>query len=573
MEHKVITEEIDISPLRHAIDEPIVNLGTGSAYFSGIFAPVSEIGRARVGVTQQFLENADTYHAKYSDNHYWSLLLDVALDRMGTFSPATILDIGSGSGNSVIPLLKRFQDARVIASDISPNLLAILRDYFGKDEQTLQRLDLLCADASSVHFAEGFADLVVGAAILHHIVEPETVVQRAFTALRPGGWAVFFEPFKSGSSLLSLAYKQVLRAAPFHKTEKRWVVRADPYAAGLGVLARIVHDYDTRVAMSQQRASELDDKWMFQKSQFEHMARAQGWARCDCYSMQDGKSPVRSQTVAYLRLAAQLDETALPKWAWEILDEFDTQLSDDVRKSAWMEAMVLLQKPGEFVPSGQTILQPQLPYNRWYWTPDLDKQGIFLSKVADRVSIYWCGYDTSGRNCVWQIPLNESALGLYDIVIGGRLATVRLEELTLRLIEGHGNEVEFNAQFDSMADDDRAQSGIYLHADSAHTDTLICEFRKGMVQLALLNSKTTEWEFGALSGEDGAWTGTLCSFEGGSPPFSDVRGSGKLRATGQSIHIAFINNLTLAVSIGGMEHVIYSCRNANLENAVPKRAA
>lgn len=336
---------VETSDLLSVVASSVCDLGTANANFKGIFAPVATSQSPLVGVTSQFLEDASVYHSRYSDNHYWSMLLNIAIERMGAISPKVVLDIGSGSGNSVIPLLMRFPEARVVATDISPNLLAILRDYFVGDHQTLNRLDLLCADASTVELRENSVDLVVGAAILHHIVKPETVVKNAFSALRAGGWAVFFEPFKGGSSLLTLAYKQVLREAKHQPPRHRWSAQEQHSTDGLNVLARIVHDFDTRVAMSVERAMELDDKWMFQKTEFEAMARRQGWSRCDCYSLQDGKAPVRAQTEVYLRLAAQLDASSLPDWAWQILDEFDSQLADDVRFNAWMEGMVLFQKP------------------------------------------------------------------------------------------------------------------------------------------------------------------------------------------------------------------------------------
>ena len=175
--------------------EPLVDLGTESPAFAGIYAPQSSIGAAKVGVTSQFLENAEQYHRAYFDTGYWNFLLGNALEAAGKpSSPGRIIDIGSGSGNSVIPLADRFPDAEIIATDISPQLLAILRDFLRQRSDGEQRFGLICVDAMAAQYQEEVAGLAVGAAILHHILEPERVLASCFHALAPGGWAIFFEP-------------------------------------------------------------------------------------------------------------------------------------------------------------------------------------------------------------------------------------------------------------------------------------------------------------------------------------------------------------------------------------------
>src|SRR5207248_9280280 len=90
--------------------------------------------------------------------------------------PKIVIDIGSGSGNSVIPLADRFPDADIVATDISPQLLAILRDFLQRRTEDTRRFSLVCVDAASARYNEGVADLIVGAAILHHILDPARVL-------------------------------------------------------------------------------------------------------------------------------------------------------------------------------------------------------------------------------------------------------------------------------------------------------------------------------------------------------------------------------------------------------------
>src|SRR5208282_1733333 len=113
--------------------EPLVELGAEAPAFADIYTPTSFHGATKVGVTAQFLENAEQYHRSYFDTGYWEFLLGNALAAAGNpEAPARIIDIGSGSGNSVIPLADRFPRAEIAATDISPQLLVILRDYLRK---------------------------------------------------------------------------------------------------------------------------------------------------------------------------------------------------------------------------------------------------------------------------------------------------------------------------------------------------------------------------------------------------------------------------------------------------------
>src|SRR5204863_2644242 len=110
--------------------EPLLSLDTRNPALAGIQTPASEVDAIKVGVTAQFLEHADEYHRNYLNLDYWRFLLDRAFDAIGEMQdPSLIIDIGSGSGNSVIPLAERFPGANIVATDISPQLLAILRDF------------------------------------------------------------------------------------------------------------------------------------------------------------------------------------------------------------------------------------------------------------------------------------------------------------------------------------------------------------------------------------------------------------------------------------------------------------
>ena len=193
---------------------PLRDLGDETPAWRGILAPVDAPREAPAGVTAQFLEHAADYHERYANVAHFRPLLDDAFARLERPpAPRTILDIGSGSGNSVIPLLDRFPDAFVVATDISAPLLAILRDHLAANERYRGRFALVAVDAVDAPLRRASFDLAVGAAILHHVLAPERVVDACRVALRAGGVAVFLEPFEMGHAVLSLAYAGIVDEA------------------------------------------------------------------------------------------------------------------------------------------------------------------------------------------------------------------------------------------------------------------------------------------------------------------------------------------------------------------------
>jgi ubiquinone/menaquinone biosynthesis C-methylase UbiE len=322
--------------------EPLVRLDAGDPALAGIQTPGSALGAVKLGVTAQFLERADEYHRNYLNVDYWRFLLNRAFQTIGEMpEPSLIIDIGSGSGNSVIPLADRFPRANIVATDISPQLLAILRDFLDKRDDSTEsesgdrRFALVCVDAAAASYRPGVADLAVGAAILHHILDPAKVLASCHRALKPGGWAIFFEPFEAGNTIVRMTYERILARASVAESE----------TVALRLLQRMVADYTVR-----QRARAdpvflgLDDKWMFTRTYFERIRDEQGWAELVTYALNVCPTMLRNQAEVHLKLGAQLLPSALPDWAWAIVDETDAAISDDLRQEWAQEAAVMFRK-------------------------------------------------------------------------------------------------------------------------------------------------------------------------------------------------------------------------------------
>jgi SAM-dependent methyltransferase len=308
-----------------------------------IWLPEQDQGTDKVGITEQFLENAETYHSRYFQPQTHKALLSRVFDQI-SFAPAppalTILDIGSGSGNSVFACLDLFPQSRIVATDLSPDMLCIMARYAKQFEGDRKRVFAVCMDATSPYFQAGAFDLVIGGAILHHLLKPESAIASVSHALKPGGVAIFFEPFQAGYSIVRLAYSEIIQRAEAGAA-------IDPVA--LDVLKRIHFDLQTRMFTDPADPiyQHLDDKWLFTRSFFEQHAKAVGLREVTVFSPTDPhtrKAAFTRQTQINLKLAAQLEAEALPDWAWEILDTYDRAFTEELKQELLLDGCVVFRR-------------------------------------------------------------------------------------------------------------------------------------------------------------------------------------------------------------------------------------
>lgn len=328
---------LNMIDIANVFSVPLIDLGDNDARFSGILSPAPELERSRVGITEQFLEDAESYHQRFSNTDYFKSLIAGALDDapLGTRTPL-ILDLGSGSGNSVWPCLEIFPAGQVVATDLSPNLLAILRDHASTLGNDRQRLNVVCMDATQDYFVPDSFDFVVGAAILHHLIEPDAALASICRALKPGGQALFFEPFENGNAILTLAYQDIISQAESKS------IREDV----LAFLNGMVEDFRLRMAIhpGEPHFEELDDKWIFTRHWFERVAQSCGFRKLSIQPLHDLDQPFTNQTRANLNMGLGLPPEVLPDWAWETLSRFDNAFSRDLRADLMIEGRVILHK-------------------------------------------------------------------------------------------------------------------------------------------------------------------------------------------------------------------------------------
>ena len=181
----------------------------------------------------------------------------------------TVLDIGSGGGSSVFAASKLLPYAHFIASDISPQLLEKLAAFSSTQESLRDRLTVLCFDLHTPMFKEAQIDLVLGMAILHHLVNPLAALKNVASSLKPGGKMIFVEPLEAGHLVLLALYDRVLQILQTLSQDE----------GKLAELMRVLRlDIQARLGVpkSQSWTPHLDDKWVFGEAYLEKLGRELG---------------------------------------------------------------------------------------------------------------------------------------------------------------------------------------------------------------------------------------------------------------------------------------------------------
>jgi ubiquinone/menaquinone biosynthesis C-methylase UbiE len=106
--------------------------------------------------------------------------------------PGRILDLGSGTGTGAFALLERFDQAEVIALDVSADMLQRLSGRAGV-LGVADRIRTIQADLDTAWSAIDTVDLVWASRSLHHLADPDRVLAEVFATLRPGGLLVVAE--------------------------------------------------------------------------------------------------------------------------------------------------------------------------------------------------------------------------------------------------------------------------------------------------------------------------------------------------------------------------------------------
>jgi ubiquinone/menaquinone biosynthesis C-methylase UbiE len=314
------------------------DLGHTEPRLAGIYAPHDVGDVVPQFIHAQFLERSEKYIAAYQNTAYWKELVSAALTRAALDRGAVtkILDIGSGAGNTIFPLLELFPTAQIVATDLSlPLLLAIGSQAAGSD-----RLTLLQMNAEDFVFEANQFDLVIGGAILHHLFDPAKTITESHRVLKPGGTALFFEPFELGNQMLSLILRQICE----RNARRLW--RHVPLRALL-FFYRLRRDLDRRKGEDKTAAvfKRVDDKWLFTRAYLERAATACGFPTVGISPLHGTDNMFQAQIRSYLRTRLGMSLERLPRWCHDLIRSYDDQFSESAKRELVIEGCITLAKP------------------------------------------------------------------------------------------------------------------------------------------------------------------------------------------------------------------------------------
>ena len=101
--------------------------------------------------------------------------------------PATLLELGSATGDTTSGLFKKYPKAHLIALDSSPAMLAHTRAR----KPWLRKLSPVCADAEQLPLADASCDMIISNLTLHWCNDLQQVFAECWRVLRPQGLLLF----------------------------------------------------------------------------------------------------------------------------------------------------------------------------------------------------------------------------------------------------------------------------------------------------------------------------------------------------------------------------------------------
>ena len=128
--------------------------------------------------------DAASYHRLSSPQFSWGVQV---VERLRLKGGETVMDAGCGTGRLTALLLERLPRGRVVAVDLSQNMLEEARSHLSPSSGG--RVEFMRADLAWLPFDSAF-DGVFSTAAFHWVPDHTRLFRSLFESLKPGGWLV-----------------------------------------------------------------------------------------------------------------------------------------------------------------------------------------------------------------------------------------------------------------------------------------------------------------------------------------------------------------------------------------------
>lgn len=128
----------------------------------------------------------------------WHIRKDLKLLQKSGFKPKEILDAGSGFGQYVYYLSKRFPDSNITGLDIKPEQIEDCNQFFKKINKS-DKVLFEIADLTRYEKA-AYYNLILSVDVMEHIEEDVAVFKNFYKSLSPGGVLLISTPSDQGGS-------------------------------------------------------------------------------------------------------------------------------------------------------------------------------------------------------------------------------------------------------------------------------------------------------------------------------------------------------------------------------------
>jgi len=99
----------------------------------------------------------------------------------------TVIDFGAGSGVYTLPLAEALPLGRVLAVDLSTELLEVLRSKLAARPDLAPRIDIVQSTDERVPLEDGVADAILAVNMWHEVHDERASVDEVVRLLAPGG--------------------------------------------------------------------------------------------------------------------------------------------------------------------------------------------------------------------------------------------------------------------------------------------------------------------------------------------------------------------------------------------------